>query len=63
MLNDFYLYWSEHGDHDKKLRFEKEKTFGLKQRLERWSKNNFNQKEEVSDDYMNNVMKQINLNK
>jgi hypothetical protein len=63
MLNDFYLYWSEHGDNDKKLRFEKEKTFGLKQRLERWSKNNFNQKEQVSDDYMNNVMKQINLNK
>lgn len=62
MLNDFYLYWTEHGDNDKKMRFEKEKTFGLKQRLERWSKNNFGkqQTENVSNDYANNVMKQIN---
>lgn len=62
MLNSFYLYWTEHGDNDKKMRFEKEKTFGLKQRLERWSKNNFGnqQKDEVSDDYMNHVYKQIN---
>jgi hypothetical protein len=64
MLNDFYLYWTEHGDNDKKIRFEKEKTFGIKQRLERWSKNNFNKQQEViQDDYMNNVMKQLNLNK
>lgn len=65
MLNSFYLYWTEHGDNDKKMRFEKEKTFGLKQRLERWSKNNFGkqQKDEVSDDYMNHVYKQINKNK
>lgn len=66
MLNSFYLYWTEHGDNDKKMRFEKEKTFGLKQRLERWSKNNFGnqQKDEVSDHYTNHVMNQIkNLNK
>ena len=61
MLNSFYLYWTEHGDNDKKMRFEKEKTFGLKQRLERWSKNNFGnqQKDEVSDHYTNHVMNQI----
>lgn len=66
MLNDFYLYWTEHGVNDKKLRFEKEKTFGLERRLLTWSKNNFGkqQKDESSDDYMNHVMKQINnLNK
>jgi len=64
MLNLFYLYWTEHGDNDLKMRFEKEKTFGLKQRLERWNKNNFNkQQEPVEDKYMNHVMKQINLNK
>jgi len=45
MLNLFYLYWTEHGDNDLKMRFEKEKTFGLKQRLERWSKNNFNKQQ------------------
>jgi hypothetical protein len=64
MLNLFYLYWTEHGDNDLKMRFEKEKTFGLKQRLERWNKNNFNkQQEPVEDKYMNHVLKQINLNK
>lgn len=61
MVKDFYLYWIEHGDNDKKMRFEKEKTFGVKQRLERWSKNNFNQpKQQIHDDYVTNVMKQIN---
>ena len=39
MLNDFYLYWTEHGDNDRKMKFEKEKTFGLENRLARWSKN------------------------
>lgn len=62
MLNDFYLYWTEHGINDKKLRFEKEKTFGLERRLLTWSKNNFGnqQTKNVSNDYANNVMKQIN---
>jgi hypothetical protein len=62
MLNDFYLYWTEHGYNDIKMRFEKEKTFGLKQRLERWSKNNFSkpQKDETTDGYMSHVMKQVN---
>ena len=61
MLNDFYLYWTEHGVNDKKLRFEKEKTFGLERRLLTWSKNNFGnqQKDEVSDHYSNHVINQI----
>jgi len=41
MLNDFYLYWTEHGEKDKKMRFEKERSFGLSQRLATWNKNNF----------------------
>ncbi len=36
MLRDFFNYWSEHGEKDKKLRFEKEKTFGIKQRGKKW---------------------------
>jgi hypothetical protein len=62
MLNDFYLYWTEHGLKDKKLRFEKERTFGLERRLLTWSKNNFGnqQKDESQDGYMNHVMKQVN---
>lgn len=61
MLNSFYLYWTEHGDNDRKMRFEKEKTFGLKQRLERWSKNNFNNKptEDSGDEYTRNVLAKI----
>jgi hypothetical protein len=62
MLNDFYLYWTEHGLKDKKLRFEKERTFGLERRLLTWSKNNFGnqQKDESTDNYMSHVMKQVN---
>ena len=39
MLNDFYLYWTEHGPSDRKLRFEKEKAFGIERRLINWDKN------------------------
>jgi hypothetical protein len=39
MLNDFYLYWTEHGPTDRKLRFEKEKAFGIERRLINWDKN------------------------
>ena len=62
MLNDFYLYWTEHGIKDKKLRFEKERTFGLERRLLTWSKNNFGnqQKDESTDNYMNHVMNEVN---
>jgi hypothetical protein len=35
-LNDFYHYWAEHGEKDKKMRFEKEKTFGIPARLRTW---------------------------
>jgi hypothetical protein len=38
-LNDFYLYWTEHGKNDKKMRFEKEKSFGLERRVTTWLKN------------------------
>ena len=50
MLREFYNYWVEHGEKDKKLRFEKEKTFGIEQRLRTWYNRNPNQyqKEAVS---------------
>lgn len=38
-LNDFYLYWTEHGINDKKMRFEKEKSFGVERRVTTWMKN------------------------
>lgn len=47
MLNNFYMYWTEHGEKDKKMRFEKEKSFDVKLRLLNWSKRSesFKQKE------------------
>ena len=46
LLKEFCLYWSEHGERDKKMRFEKEKSFGLSRRLSTWSLNDkkFNNK-------------------
>jgi len=44
-LKDFCDYWTEHGEDDKKMRFEKEKSFSKSMRLSRWMKNKdkFNQ--------------------
>ena len=39
LLNDFFEYWTEHGLKDKKMRYEKEKSFGLSRRLSTWAKN------------------------
>ena len=39
ILNEFFSYWSEHGERDRKMRFEKEKSFGISRRLSTWLKN------------------------
>lgn len=39
MLNQFYAYWTEPNKSNTKLRFELEKTWSLKRRIERWSRN------------------------
>lgn len=39
MIRDFYDYWTEHGEKDKKMRYEKETSFNLDARLKRWNKN------------------------
>ena len=41
-LDDFVEYWTEHGDNDKKMRFEKQKSFSTTRRVKTWIKNNFN---------------------
>jgi Ni,Fe-hydrogenase III component G len=38
MLNDFYFYWTEHGDKDKKMRYEKQTSFNVELRLRTWNK-------------------------
>jgi hypothetical protein len=62
LLNDFYFYWTEHGENDKKLRFEKEKTFGISQRLRTWYNRNPKQyKKEETDHLVEYVNKQLGL--
>jgi len=39
MVNEFTDYWTEISPNAKKMRFEKEKVFDIKKRLERWNKN------------------------
>jgi len=41
LLNEFYRYWTEHGEKDRKMKFEKQKSFGIAQRLRTWNNNNF----------------------
>jgi len=36
LMTEFFEYWSEHGDNDKKMRFEKEKSFSVERRLKTW---------------------------
>lgn len=47
MLNDFYGYWTEHGEKDKKFKAEKQTSFSIERRLETWKKNDnkFNPKQ------------------
>lgn len=39
MIKEFTEYWTEHGINDNKMRFEKEKSFGLGRRLSTWKNN------------------------
>jgi len=39
MLNDFYGYWTQHGEKDRKFLAEKQKSFGIERRLETWKRN------------------------
>lgn len=42
MMNDFFKYWTEPNSTNSKLKFELQKTWSVKLRLERWAKNNNN---------------------
>jgi hypothetical protein len=62
MLREFFNYWTEHGLKDKKLRFEKEKTFGIEQRLRTWYNRNPNQYQKQETDHLvEYVNKQLGL--
>jgi len=48
MLKDFYEYWTEPNPSCTKMRYELEKTWDVKRRLERWARNEKPRKEEVN---------------
>ena len=39
---NFFNYWAEHGENDRKMRFEKQSSFGIGRRLGTWKSNNQN---------------------
>lgn len=39
MIREFYDYWTEHGDKDRKMRYEKQASFNIELRLKTWLKN------------------------
>ena len=51
MLKDFVNYWTESNEGGIKMKFEMQKTFDIKRRLQRWHKNDFgnNQKPKVQE--------------
>lgn len=61
LLYDFFEYWTEHGENDKKMRFEKEKSFGVSRRLATWKKRSGdNYADPGTDSLLNHVKNQIN---
>lgn len=55
MLNDFYQYWTEKNNNGKKMLFEMQRTWSVKRRLQRWHKNNFNNKTSPTEQKKNDV--------
>jgi len=49
-IKEFISYWTEHGDKDKKMRFEKQKSFSLERRIGTWLKNKKDWEKEKSAD-------------
>ena len=39
LLNNFFGHWTEHGENDKKMRFEKQTSFSISRRLATWKTN------------------------
>lgn len=59
MLREFFEYWTESGERSIRLRFEKQTTFDLSLRLQRWARNNNDKtiSNERSDDTNNGTIK------
>lgn len=49
MLNNFYSYWTAKGEKDRKMKFEKQKTFDVNLRLKYWLRNEKPVKKQLKD--------------
>jgi len=56
-MRKFYDYWSESGENEKKMRFEKEKTFDIKKRIVRWMQNVNNNNNASQSEQPRNLMR------
>ena len=54
-IDSFIDYWTEKSPRGRKMRFEKQKTFDVRRRMQRWMKNNFNKPKVSQADHMLNV--------
>lgn len=57
LKNEFLDYWTEHGENDKKMRFEKQTSFSIPLRLEKWKKNYITWQKEKSNKKMSMAQK------
>jgi hypothetical protein len=62
-LREFYLYWSEHSDNGKKMRYEMQKVFNIERRLITWVKNQDKfdtpKQQGYTDERTENILRQI----
>ena len=54
-LDAFIDYWTEKSPLGKKMRWQKQKTFDVKRRMQRWQRNNYNKPKVSQTDHMLNV--------
>lgn len=54
-IDSFIDYWTEKSPNGKKCRFEKQKTFDVKRRMQRWMRNNYNKPKVSQTQHMMNV--------
>ena len=48
-IREFYDYWSEPNKSNTKIKYQLERTWDTKRRLQRWTKNNFNEKNRTNN--------------
>lgn len=60
-LKEFCEYWTEHGPNDKKMRYEKEKSFGVSRRISTWMKRRKNFKPQNTETFQERIEDRIDV--